>query len=100
MVSSALCHRQSERSSLPLVALGAWAAKTNLQPRRPPPNACAGPRGQCPEGSSMVPKVTRGSGLLEPFLAQQRARMANRLIPDNKREARVLGGGGGSSSCF
>jgi len=48
----------------------------------------------------MVPKVTRGSGLLEPFLAQQRARMANRLIPAKIREGRILDVGCGSYPYF
>jgi len=48
----------------------------------------------------MAPKVTRGSGLLEPFLAQQRARMANRLIPAKIREGRILDVGCGSFPYF
>ena len=32
--------------------------------------------------------VTRGKGLLEPFLARQRANTANQLIPKELREGR------------
>ena len=35
-------------------------------------------------------KVTRGYGLLEEFLAKQRAKMANRLIPFTYRKGRIL----------
>jgi len=48
----------------------------------------------------MAPKVTRGSGLLEPLLARQRARMANRLIPAKIREGRILDVGCGSFPYF
>ena len=33
---------------------------------------------------------TRGKGLLEPFLARQRARIGNQLIPTNLRQGRIL----------
>ena len=48
----------------------------------------------------MAPKVTRGSGLLEPLLARQRARMANRLIPPKIRDGRILDVGCGSFPYF
>src|SRR5207244_1268129 len=35
-------------------------------------------------------RYTRGQGLLEPFLARQRARQANRLIPEHLRAGRIL----------
>jgi SAM-dependent methyltransferase len=43
---------------------------------------------------------TRGSGLLEPFLARIRARTANKLIPSNLRDGRVLDIGCGSYPYF
>ncbi|MCL5428702.1 MAG: class I SAM-dependent methyltransferase [Chloroflexi bacterium] len=45
-------------------------------------------------------QVTRGSGLLEPFLAQQRASRANRLIPAELRSGRILDIGCGSYPYF
>lgn len=44
--------------------------------------------------------VTRGKGLLEPFLARQRANIANRLIPKELREGRILDIGCGSYPYF
>ncbi len=44
--------------------------------------------------------LTRGHGLLEGFLAQQRARQANRLIPSTLRQGRVLDIGCGSYPYF
>lgn len=44
--------------------------------------------------------VTRGHGLLEPLLARLRARQANRLIPANLRNGRVLDIGCGSYPYF
>src|SRR5712664_4747413 len=43
---------------------------------------------------------TRGHGLLESFLAHQRARMANTLIPPALREGSVLDVGCGSYPTF
>jgi SAM-dependent methyltransferase len=45
-------------------------------------------------------RVTRGHGLLEGFLARQRVKMANRLIPDDARVGRVLDIGCGSYPLF
>jgi SAM-dependent methyltransferase len=45
-------------------------------------------------------KVTRGKGLLEPFLARKRASTANRLIPAQLRTGRVLDIGCGSYPYF
>lgn len=45
-------------------------------------------------------KVTRGHGLLEPFLSRQRAGRANRLIPDKLRKGRILDIGCGSFPYF
>jgi SAM-dependent methyltransferase len=45
-------------------------------------------------------KVTRGSGLLEPFLARMRAGRANRLIPREMRQGRILDIGCGSYPYF
>ena len=44
--------------------------------------------------------VTRGKGLLEPFLARQRAATANRLIPADLRSGRILDVGCGSFPYF
>jgi SAM-dependent methyltransferase len=44
--------------------------------------------------------VTRGHGLLEGFLARQRARMADSLIPENLRPGRILDLGCGSYPAF
>jgi SAM-dependent methyltransferase len=44
--------------------------------------------------------VTRGNGLLEGFLARQRASMADRLIPDAARSGRILDIGCGSFPLF
>ena len=43
---------------------------------------------------------TRGFGLLEPYLAQQRARVANQLITDDNRKGRILDIGCGSYPYF
>jgi len=43
---------------------------------------------------------TRGHGLLEAFLAGQRARMADKLIPSNVRDGRILDVGCGSYPVF
>lgn len=48
----------------------------------------------------MADRVTRGSGLLEGFLARQRARMANRLIPEAARGGSILDIGCGSHPFF
>jgi SAM-dependent methyltransferase len=45
-------------------------------------------------------RVTRGSGLLEGFLARQRARRANSLIPESSRTGRILDVGCGSYPAF
>src|SRR5512143_2139395 len=45
-------------------------------------------------------KVTRGDGLIEGFLARQRAKMANSLISDNARTGRILDIGCGTSPYF
>jgi SAM-dependent methyltransferase len=45
-------------------------------------------------------RVTRGSGALEAFLARQRSRQANRLIPDSLRSGRILDIGFGSFPLF
>lgn len=44
--------------------------------------------------------VTRGKGLLEPFLARQRAATANKLIPAPLRSGRILDVGCGSFPYF
>ncbi len=44
--------------------------------------------------------VTRGHGLLEGFLARQRSRQADRLIPDSARTGRVLDIGFGTYPLF
>jgi len=46
------------------------------------------------------PPVTRGSGLLEGFLARQRSRQARRLIPPSASAGRVLDIGCGSYPLF
>ena len=43
---------------------------------------------------------TRGKGFLEPFLARMRSRQANRLIPENLRNGRILDVGCGSFPYF
>jgi SAM-dependent methyltransferase len=45
-------------------------------------------------------RPTRGSGVLEPFLARLRARKANRLIPPHLRSGRILDIGCGSFPYF
>ena len=45
-------------------------------------------------------EVTRGSGLLEPFLASRRARMADRLLPGEVRHGRLLDIGCGAFPYF
>lgn len=44
--------------------------------------------------------TTRGSGILEPWLAKQRAKRANRMIPDKLRSGRILDIGCGSFPYF
>lgn len=44
--------------------------------------------------------VTRGSGLLEKFLAKKRAAMANKLIPSESRTGRILDIGCGTTPFF
>jgi SAM-dependent methyltransferase len=44
--------------------------------------------------------VTRGHGILEPFLARQRSKIANRLIPEHHRGGRILDIGCGSYPYF
>ncbi len=46
------------------------------------------------------PAVTRGSGLLERFLAERRYHLANRLIPDHLRSGRIVDLGCGSYPLF
>jgi ubiquinone/menaquinone biosynthesis C-methylase UbiE len=48
----------------------------------------------------MYENVTRGSGLLEGFLAKQRVKIANKLIPVNYRQGRILDIGCGSYPLF
>ena len=50
--------------------------------------------------SNSNPRFTRGRGLLEPWLAKLRAQRANRLIPSNLREGRILDVGCGSHPYF
>lgn len=45
-------------------------------------------------------RLTRGKGLLEPFLARQRAATANRLIPAELRRGRILDIGCGTYPYF
>ena len=45
-------------------------------------------------------KVTRGKGLLESFLAKERARKANQLIPQELRSGKILDIGCGSYPYF
>jgi ubiquinone/menaquinone biosynthesis C-methylase UbiE len=45
-------------------------------------------------------RVTRGHGLLEGFLARQRSKMANKLIPEADRKGRILDIGSGSYPFF
>ena len=52
------------------------------------------------DAGSAAPRPTRGSGLLEPFLARLRARKANRLIPPHLRSGRILDIGCGSFPYF
>jgi SAM-dependent methyltransferase len=47
-----------------------------------------------------TPSVTRGHGLLEAFLARQRARRADSLIPEHLRAGRILDVGCGSFPVF
>lgn len=44
--------------------------------------------------------VTRGSGILEPFLSKKRTEMANSLIPKNLRNGKILDIGCGSYPYF
>jgi SAM-dependent methyltransferase len=50
--------------------------------------------------SNSKPQVTRGKGLLEPWLAKMRAQRANSLIPSELREGRILDIGCGSYPYF
>lgn len=50
--------------------------------------------------ASASTSVTRGSGLLETWLAKQRAKRANRLIPAGLRGGRILDIGCGSTPYF
>lgn len=53
------------------------------------------------EGQSFTgTRNTRGYGLLEPFLARQRAQVADHLIPYNLRQGRILDIGCGSFPYF
>ena len=45
-------------------------------------------------------KSTRGNGILEPFLASQRAKKANHLIPSHLRDGRILDIGCGTYPYF
>ena len=45
-------------------------------------------------------KFTRGKGVLEPFLARLRAKKANRLIPNDLRQGRILDIGCGAYPYF
>ena len=45
-------------------------------------------------------KITRGQGLLEKFLGQQRTKKANALIPDKLRSGRILDIGSGTTPFF
>ena len=45
-------------------------------------------------------KVTRGDGLIEGFLARQRAKMVNSLISDRARKGRILDIGCGTTPYF
>ena len=49
---------------------------------------------------SHSPHTTRGHGVLEPFLARQRARRANKMIPNKLRSGRILDIGCGSFPYF
>ena len=53
-----------------------------------------------PALNSTQRRVTRGSGLLEGFLARQRAHRANSLIPEAARAGRILDVGCGSYPAF
>lgn len=48
----------------------------------------------------MSEAVTRGYGLLERFLARKRATMADRLVPEDARQGRILDIGSGTSPHF
>src|SRR6266550_821841 len=50
--------------------------------------------------STTTRRVTRGDGFLEKFLARQRSRQANSLIPESARKGRVLDIGCGSHPLF
>ncbi len=53
-----------------------------------------------PRPSGNPPKATRGSGLLENFLAAQRVKAANALIPEGHRNGKVLDVGCGTHPFF
>src|SRR5947207_9067695 len=50
--------------------------------------------------STTTRRVTRGDGFLEEFLARQRSRQANSLIPESARKGRVLDIGCGLHPLF
>jgi SAM-dependent methyltransferase len=52
------------------------------------------------KGNQANLRITRGFGLLESFLARQRARVANHLIPEDLRSGRILDIGCGTYPYF
>lgn len=64
------------------------------------PNFYAGFKNQFLEMTHSTDTVTRGSGLLEKFLAKKRAAMANKLIPRESRMGRILDVGCGTTPFF
>ena len=52
------------------------------------------------QSENLEVKFTRGKGILESFLAQRRAQMANKLIPESLRSGRILDIGCGSFPYF
>ena len=48
----------------------------------------------------MRKNITRGKGLLENFLSKKRAKTADKLIPDNLRQGRILDIGCGATPYF
>src|SRR2546423_15607544 len=90
--STSSARRRSSASSRRLRS--AWAsARPSSGTRRSWP-AHAG------EPLSSARTVTRGHGLLEGFLARQRVRRANSLIPESARAGRVLDIGCGTYPLF